>query len=278
MGSDFGDDLTARVQRLAVYAQDEWEWSKQFSFYLGARWEGIETRSDALQNRPAVANRSAVFAPLAFTPGRTGRLFGEFALTLAGAVIVSGFCALTLTPMMCSKLLKHNPMPNRFDRGMERALVGLSDSANLVGFFENDKWSVRVAYNWRDGFLGVATSPRKAAALREAGLKRVTVSLDALDDGIFRRMNDVDFPVADVLDGISAAQAAGFGPIKVNMVVKRGTNDHEIVPMARHFKGSGIVLLHDVQDQTAAALPDHTEFIERHVRADAPPSPVATPA
>lgn len=65
VGSDFGDDLTARVQRLAVYAQDEWEWSKQFSFYLGARWEGIETRSDALQNRPAVANRSAVFAPLA---------------------------------------------------------------------------------------------------------------------------------------------------------------------------------------------------------------------
>ncbi len=65
VGGDFGEDLEARVQRLAVYAQDEWEWSKQFSFYLGARWEGIETRSDALQNRPAVANRSGVFAPLA---------------------------------------------------------------------------------------------------------------------------------------------------------------------------------------------------------------------
>jgi len=65
VGSDFGDDLRARVQRLALYAQDEWEWSKQFSFYLGARWEGIETRSDALQSRPAVANRSGVFAPLA---------------------------------------------------------------------------------------------------------------------------------------------------------------------------------------------------------------------
>ena len=62
---------------------------------------------------------AAVFAPLAFTPGRTGRLFAEFALTLAGAVIVSGFVALTLTPMMCSKLLRHNPKPNRFDRGME---------------------------------------------------------------------------------------------------------------------------------------------------------------
>jgi len=77
---------------------------------------------------------------------------------------------------------------------------------------------------------------RKAGALREAGLRRVTVSLDALDDAIFRRMNDVDFPVAEVLAGIDAAVAAGLGPVKVNMVVKRGTNDHEIVAMARHFR------------------------------------------
>ena len=77
---------------------------------------------------------------------------------------------------------------------------------------------------------------RKAQALADAGLKRITVSLDALDDAIFRRMNDVDFPVADVLAGIDAALAAGLGPIKVNMVVKRGTNDTEIVPMARHFR------------------------------------------
>ncbi|MFO1220773.1 MAG: GTP 3',8-cyclase MoaA [Burkholderiaceae bacterium] len=83
---------------------------------------------------------------------------------------------------------------------------------------------------------------RKARALREAGLHRVTVSLDAMDDAVFRRMNDVDFPVADVLDGIRAAQEAGFAPVKINMVVKRGTNDHEIVPMARHFRGSGAVL------------------------------------
>jgi len=83
---------------------------------------------------------------------------------------------------------------------------------------------------------------RKAKALKDAGLQRVTVSLDALDDAVFRRMNDVDFPVADVLDGIHAAQAAGLGPIKINMVVKRGTNDQEILPMARHFKGSGMVL------------------------------------
>ncbi len=69
----------------------------------------------------------AVYAPLAFTPGRTGRLFVEFALALAGAVVVSGFVALTLTPMMCTKLLKHNPKPNRFDRTMERLLTRMSD-------------------------------------------------------------------------------------------------------------------------------------------------------
>jgi cyclic pyranopterin phosphate synthase len=83
---------------------------------------------------------------------------------------------------------------------------------------------------------------RKAQALREAGLRRVTVSLDGLDDAVFRRMNDVDFPVADVLEGTAAARAAGLGPVKVNMVVKRGTNEHEILPMARHFRGTGMVL------------------------------------
>ena len=83
---------------------------------------------------------------------------------------------------------------------------------------------------------------RKAQALKDAGLQRITVSLDALDDTVFRRMNDVDFPVADVLAGIEAAQRVGLGPIKVNMVVKRGTNEQEIVPMARHFRGSGVVL------------------------------------
>ncbi|NUZ06226.1 GTP 3',8-cyclase MoaA [Piscinibacter koreensis] len=83
---------------------------------------------------------------------------------------------------------------------------------------------------------------RKAQALRDAGLQRITVSLDALDDATFRRMNDADFPVADVLRGIEAAERVGLAPIKVNMVVKRGTNDDQIVPMARHFKGTGVVL------------------------------------
>ena len=83
---------------------------------------------------------------------------------------------------------------------------------------------------------------RKALALKAAGLQRVTVSLDGLDDAVFRSMNDVDFPVTDVLAGIEAAVEAGLGPIKINMVVKRGTNEHQILPMARRFMGTGIVL------------------------------------
>ena len=83
---------------------------------------------------------------------------------------------------------------------------------------------------------------RKAQALKDAGLQRVTVSLDSLDDAVFRRMNDVDFPVAHVLAGLEAAQKVGLANIKVNMVVKRGTNDHQILPMARHFQGTGITL------------------------------------
>src|ERR1700712_5232229 len=83
---------------------------------------------------------------------------------------------------------------------------------------------------------------RKAQALKDAGLNRVTVSLDALDDATFRRMNDVHFLVADVLRGIDAAHRAGLGPVKVNMVVKGGMNDGEIIPMARHFKGTPTIL------------------------------------
>jgi len=96
--------------------------------------EGLEPFQAALRGAREVAfavvamtlTLAAVYAPLAFTPGRTGRLFVEFALTLAGAVIVSGFTALTLTPMMCSKLLRHNPNPNRFDRMMEAVLVWIT--------------------------------------------------------------------------------------------------------------------------------------------------------
>jgi cyclic pyranopterin phosphate synthase len=83
---------------------------------------------------------------------------------------------------------------------------------------------------------------KKAQALKDAGLNRITVSLDALSDDVFKRMNDVDFAVAEVLDGIEAAHRVGLGPIKINMVVKRGLNDQEIVPMARHFKNTPFVL------------------------------------
>jgi cyclic pyranopterin phosphate synthase len=82
----------------------------------------------------------------------------------------------------------------------------------------------------------------KARGLKAAGLNRVTVSLDSIDDTTFRQMNDVDFPVANVLDAIDAAAEAGLGPVKVNMVVKRGVNDHDIVNVARHFKGSGHIV------------------------------------
>ena len=82
----------------------------------------------------------------------------------------------------------------------------------------------------------------KAKSLKEAGLKRVTVSLDSLDDATFKAVNDVSFPVAKVLRGIEVAHEVGLGPIKINMVVKRGQNDQDIVAMARHFKGSPYIL------------------------------------
>jgi len=83
---------------------------------------------------------------------------------------------------------------------------------------------------------------KKARALKDAGLKRVTVSLDSLDNAVFMRMNDVDFPVTRVLEGIAAAAAAGLAPLKINMVVKRGMNEHSILPMARFFRQSGHIL------------------------------------
>ena len=83
---------------------------------------------------------------------------------------------------------------------------------------------------------------KQAQALKETGLKRVSVSLDSLDDAVFKAMNDVDFPVQKVLEGMDAAAAAGLGPIKVNMVVKRGLNESSILPMARYFREKGYIL------------------------------------
>ena len=83
---------------------------------------------------------------------------------------------------------------------------------------------------------------RHAAALKQAGLQRVTVSLDSLDDATFRRMNDADFPVARVLEAIDAAAQAGLAPVKINMVVKRGVNDEQLLAMAEHWRSSGHIL------------------------------------
>jgi cyclic pyranopterin phosphate synthase len=84
--------------------------------------------------------------------------------------------------------------------------------------------------------------PAKARALADAGLGRVTVSLDSLDDDVFKTMNDADVPVARVLAGIEAAHAAGLAPVKVNTVVKRGLNEESVLPLAAHFRGTGVVL------------------------------------
>jgi cyclic pyranopterin phosphate synthase len=83
---------------------------------------------------------------------------------------------------------------------------------------------------------------KKAQALKKAGLDRITVSLDSLDNDVFMAMNDVDFPVDRVLEGIDAAATAGLSPVKINVVIKRGLNEGDIVPMAGHFRGSGHIL------------------------------------
>ncbi len=103
---------------------------------------------------------------------------------------------------------------------------------------------------------------KKAQALRGAGLHRVTVSLDALDDATFTRMNDVDFPVARVLEGIEAAAAAGLAPVKINTVVKRGYNEHAILDLARRFRGTGhIVRFIEYMDVGGAAGWNLTDVI-----------------
>lgn len=120
-----------------------------------------------------------------------------------------------------------------------------------------------------------------APALAQAGLRRVTVSLDSLDDATFQRMNDVHFPVRRVLDAIDAAAAAGLGPVKINMVVKRGLNDHDIVPMARHFKGTPHILrfieymdVGDTNGWRLAEVVPSAEVIDR-INAELPLEPIA---
>ena len=120
----------------------------------------------------------------------------------------------------------------------------------------------------------------QARALKAAGLDRITVSLDSLDDATFRAMNDADFPVAKVLEGIAAASAAGLAPIKVNMVVKRGVNDHQVVDMARHFRGTGHIVrfieFMDVGSTNGWRMDDviASEEVVRRVSAQFPLDPV----
>ena len=122
---------------------------------------------------------------------------------------------------------------------------------------------------------------RKAQALKDAGLNRVTVSLDSLDDTVFQSMNDVSFPVGRVLDGIAAASEVGLGPVKVNMVVKRGVNEDSVVPMARYFHGTNCILrfieFMDVGTSNGWQLDDVVPASEiiRRISAELPLAPIA---
>lgn len=125
-----------------------------------------------------------------------------------------------------------------------------------------------------------ALLPQMAEDLRTAGLDRVTVSLDSLDDEVFRRMNDADFPVSRVLEGIEAARRAGLTPIKINAVVHRGVNDHTVVDLARRFRGTGVVVRFieymDVGDTNGWKMDDVLpgEEIVRRIDAQTPLEPV----
>ena len=116
-------------------------------------------------------------------------------------------------------------------RGIEE-LVGM-----LASLKTPDGQDIDIALTTNGSALAV-----KAQSLKDAGLKRVTVSLDSLDEATFKAMNDVNFPVAKILHGLDVAHEVGLGPIKINMVTKRGHNDQDIVAMARHFKGSPYIL------------------------------------
>jgi len=137
-------------------------------------------------------------------------------------------------------------------RRLARIFVGLGvDKIRLTGgepLVRKDLEMLVAQLSSIPGLLDLALTtngsllPLKASRLKEAGLSRLTVSLDALDDAVFRAMNDAGVSVERVLEGIDAAHEAGFGPIKVNMVVKRGLNEDQILPMAAHFRGTGDTL------------------------------------
>jgi len=116
--------------------------------------------------------------------------------------------------------------------------TGLENLVSMLAMLKTPAGDdIDIALTTNGSALGV-----KAQSLKDAGLKRVTVSLDSLNDATFKEMNDVNFPVAKVLHGIDLAHQAGLDPIKINMVIKRGQNDHDIVAMARYFKGTPYIL------------------------------------
>jgi len=124
--------------------------------------------------------------------------------------------------------------------------------------------------------------PQQAWALKDAGLKRVTVSLDTIDDGIFREMNGRGFPVQRVLDGIESAVQVGLSPVKINAVVQKGVNDHTVVDLARHFKGTGHIVRFieymDVGNRNGWKW-DHVvsaEDIVKRIDAELPLEPIAS--
>ena len=199
---------------------------------------------------------ASVFAPLAFTPGRTGRLFVEFALTLAGAVIVSGFVALTLTPMMCSKLLRHNPKPGAFDRGMESVLVRVTTLyGRALRWVLGRRWVVLVVMVTcaaGSGWLFV-TAKSELSPLEDRGviLMPVTAPDGATLDYTKRYLDAIqriaaDYPEFDRIFIFSNAQ------------VSQGT----VVLRARDWslrKRSTLELARDLQPRLAA-LPGVTAF------------------
>ena len=227
--------------------------------------EGLEPFQAALKGAREIAfaviamtlTLAAVFAPLAFTPGRTGRLFVEFALTLAGAVLVSGFIALTLTPMLCSKLLRHNPKPGAFDRGMERVLVGMTRGyGRMLGFVLDHRWIVLLAMAASAGgswFL-FSTAKSELAPVEDRGVIFMPITApDGATLDYTRRYAEAVNRIASSYDEIDRVFIfAGNPSVAQGTVILRAKDWSE-------RKRSTIEIARDLQPKLAA-LPGVTSF------------------
>ena len=227
--------------------------------------EGLEPFQAALKGAREIAfaviamtlTLAAVFAPLAFTPGRTGRLFVEFALTLAGAVLVSGFIALTLTPMLCSKLLRHNPKPGAFDRGMERVLVGMTRGyGRMLGFVLDHRWIVLLVMAASAGgswFL-FSTAKSELAPVEDRGVIFMPITApDGATLDYTRRYAEAVNRIASSYDEIDRVFIfAGNPSVAQGTVILRAKDWSE-------RKRSTIEIARDLQPKLAA-LPGVTSF------------------